>query len=336
MSFSIFKDKLKGLLNKIQSNPILDAGTKSVLNDIPFIGTFLLNLYENSADSTEEKTKQILRILSNLNKMNEKTIKQLSTKLEENQDQILENTNSLNLIQEDTSRISVTLEKLSSNEEKRFQDIKIEFTELRLHITDQTGQIIDKIDEMSLKVTEQIESKIDEAVKKLQNVIHSAPTTITKSNQNSLLHSEGFSEARELVTVLLNDPRFPDHKRTFNTIRTTVTIFSDDELRQILLYSGAIRFGTDLNELWGLATKTISLSKFSQQDLDIVYDDMKNNPEKVPEHSLKIILKDSKFPQGIRSFTQIQKYFKGFSEKQLRIFLLKIQAHGMSNDKFKL
>ena len=335
MNIAILKNKANDVLNRIRSNPVADAGVRSLLEEIPIVGTFLLNLYDNSSDSDQEKIEQIKKILSNFEKMNEKSIRELSEKIDENRDRILENSKSLNILKDDTTRIVYSLEKLATDENKRFEDVKIEFKELRFHVIDQMGHIMDKVDDMFIKQTEHIDSRLEELSSKLENIRSSSIATSIPQT-GDLLVQEGFSEAREMAIEALSDPRFTEGKRTFEMLRIVIPFFSAETLRKILIYSGAIKFGSPTKELWGLATRTINLSKFSQQEIEQMNEDLKNNPERVAQNSMKIVFKDPRFPQGIRSLEQIMKYFTGFSERETQNILLKIHARGLRNNMFKL
>lgn len=60
--------------------------------------------------------------------------------------------------------------------------------------------------------------------------------------------------AEEAAKALLENERW--QKRRFEEIKKRLGGFGDDELRMILVRSGAVRFeGGDGNELWGLITR---------------------------------------------------------------------------------
>jgi hypothetical protein len=63
--------------------------------------------------------------------------------------------------------------------------------------------------------------------------------------------------ADNAVTQLLKSPNW--EKRTFAEIKRRIGGFEDDELRQILVRCGAIRFGEEGEpELWGLISRNPS------------------------------------------------------------------------------
>jgi hypothetical protein len=60
--------------------------------------------------------------------------------------------------------------------------------------------------------------------------------------------------AEQAVRKLLQSPRW--RQRSFSEIRKRIGGFADDELRKILVRSGAVKFeGQDDKELWGLIDK---------------------------------------------------------------------------------
>lgn len=66
---------------------------------------------------------------------------------------------------------------------------------------------------------------------------------------------ERTNEAAEAVVLeLLRDKRFP--MRKFTTIKSRLGGLSDDQIRQVLLRVGAVKFkGEDEVELWGLKSR---------------------------------------------------------------------------------
>ena len=60
--------------------------------------------------------------------------------------------------------------------------------------------------------------------------------------------------AEQAVITLLQHKRW--RRRTFKSIKTTVGGFGDDELRQLLVRAGALRFTHDgQTEVWGLLSR---------------------------------------------------------------------------------
>lgn len=63
--------------------------------------------------------------------------------------------------------------------------------------------------------------------------------------------------AEKLIRSLLEQPDWS--KRSFDTIASKVGGFNGDDLRQLLVRAGAVRFySPDGKELWGLLSKNIS------------------------------------------------------------------------------
>ena len=63
-------------------------------------------------------------------------------------------------------------------------------------------------------------------------------------------------QAEEVAKMFLDDSRWK--QRSFKQIKHHLGGFDDDELRQILVRAGAVRFGIEGdNELWGLITRNL-------------------------------------------------------------------------------
>ena len=60
-------------------------------------------------------------------------------------------------------------------------------------------------------------------------------------------------QAEEVVKMFLEDPRW--EQRSFSQIKHHVGGFEDNELRQILVRAGALRFGKSGEERWGLISR---------------------------------------------------------------------------------
>lgn len=81
-------------------------------------------------------------------------------------------------------------------------------------------------------------------------------TILTINFQKEKLKREFLTEykSEDLARKLLNHPNF--RLRTFATIQHHIGGFEDNELRQILVRAGAVRFkDTENTEIWGLVEK---------------------------------------------------------------------------------
>jgi hypothetical protein len=87
------KNKLKGIVDYIKKKPILDATAKAALSTIPipFVGTFLQNLYEKVDGTEEAKSKVVVETITQLLQLSEMQFDKISKDLKENQDIIIEN-----------------------------------------------------------------------------------------------------------------------------------------------------------------------------------------------------------------------------------------------------
>jgi len=104
------KEKITDTVKIIQVNPVLDSFAKSALVEIPVVGRLLLDLYENSKGTDEEKSQQILRLLRNYEKMSEDNLSKTLRKLEENKEEIINNHDYLEILVADTEIILTKLE----------------------------------------------------------------------------------------------------------------------------------------------------------------------------------------------------------------------------------
>jgi len=70
----IIKEKVTNAITYVQENPVLDAVATSALESIPVAGNILLKMYENSRDTPEDKTEQILQLLKEMEQMNDEKL----------------------------------------------------------------------------------------------------------------------------------------------------------------------------------------------------------------------------------------------------------------------
>ena len=60
-SWSAIRLNMNSAIQYIRKQPVLDAAARSLLEEIPVIGGFLVKIYENTAGSDEDKSKKILQ-----------------------------------------------------------------------------------------------------------------------------------------------------------------------------------------------------------------------------------------------------------------------------------
>jgi len=281
-----------------------------------------------------KKIKQLEKLLENFTKINEDNLKELGNQFEEQKEKLLENNNLLTQLIQETSNINVGLETLSEEGKTGTILIQENIGNLKLELQDSSGQIIQAVYNVGDALSAKIEAQQEQLKNMIQQVLDSNQTRPENQQQtDDVFNKLGFEQVRALVINLLEDPRYPKHRRSFKVIRDSVAAFSDDELRQILIYSGAIRFG-DKIEFWGMALKNIQTSDFSQEELTVIKNDIQNNSKVVPQHIMKIILRDPKFPNRQRSLEKIIHYFTGFPQDKVKMILTLIGARGRGGGKF--
>lgn len=113
--------KVQSALDIVQKNPILDAFATSALESIPVIGGLLVKMYDNSKDSPEDKTDQLVQLLQKMQNMTDNQLENFCRGLEQNKELILENQNYLKQISQDTS---VILSKLDEAKKERRTIVK--------------------------------------------------------------------------------------------------------------------------------------------------------------------------------------------------------------------
>ena len=83
---------------RIQNSSMLNPLARGAIKSIPVVGDILLEIWDNSTDSTKNKSKQILETLTIIEKMNENTFQTFSQTMNDNKDEILKNLDKLNQI----------------------------------------------------------------------------------------------------------------------------------------------------------------------------------------------------------------------------------------------
>jgi len=106
------KTKISSTIKEIQKNPILDAFATSALESIPVIGGLLNKVYENSKDSPEDKTTQLIQILENIQKFDQEEFNKLTEILTQNREVILTNKESLSRLLSITDSIVLRLDQI--------------------------------------------------------------------------------------------------------------------------------------------------------------------------------------------------------------------------------
>ena len=138
------KIKIQNAIEVVQKDPILDAFATSALDNIPVIGNLLVKIYDNSKDSPENKTEQILILLQKMENMHDDELENFCRQLEQNKAIILENQSYLKEISADTSLIINKLDEakkerkiIVSNIQKignNFEKLLEEFEKLKIQV----------------------------------------------------------------------------------------------------------------------------------------------------------------------------------------------------------
>ena len=122
--WSEVKIKIQNAIEVVQKDPILDAFATSALENIPVIGNLLVKIYNNSKDSPENKTEQILILLQKMENMHDNELENFCRQLEQNKVIILENQSYLKEISADTSLIINKLDEAKKERKIIVSDIQ--------------------------------------------------------------------------------------------------------------------------------------------------------------------------------------------------------------------
>ena len=89
------KEKIESVLLTIKTDPLIDSLVKTSLSSIPGIGLFLSVIYDNSIVPPNEKSKQVILLLEDLQRLSEREFENLYDMIIKNEMQLIENTKSL-------------------------------------------------------------------------------------------------------------------------------------------------------------------------------------------------------------------------------------------------
>ena len=133
-----------------------------------------------------------------------------------------------------------------------------------------------------------------------------------------------------LAQVILLHPRY--NQRKFSTICEKMDGFTKNEIRRILVFSGALKFRVGEKEYWGLATKSLDLLGFSSENTPKkIIGMIRTNPERMPFHLISLILEHPLYYR--RSIDAIKQKIGGFSTKEIRLILYEVGAMPFRDDK---
>lgn len=115
-AWNTVKKRIDITLDKIKTTPVLDAAAKTALKSVPYLGEFLVNLYDSTGGSEAEKSQKILQILGRLKSFHAQQFKQLTISLSENREKLSQNSKALDEILAMTSETMERLKMLSEGQ----------------------------------------------------------------------------------------------------------------------------------------------------------------------------------------------------------------------------
>ena len=151
--WSDVKDKVQNALEIVQQNPILDAFATSALESIPVVGSLLVKMYDNSKDSPEDKTEQLLQLLKKMQNMNDSQLENFCRGLDKNKELILKNQIYLKQISQDATIIISKLDEAKKERRtivKDVQRVENKIDKLYEMIEQSKIHVLEKYDESDL------------------------------------------------------------------------------------------------------------------------------------------------------------------------------------------
>ncbi len=97
-SWHIIKQRIELALEKVKATPVLDSAAKTALKSVPYVGEFLINLYESTGGSDQERSRKILEILDKLEKFHVQQFRQLTIMLSDNREMLIHDAKALDNI----------------------------------------------------------------------------------------------------------------------------------------------------------------------------------------------------------------------------------------------
>jgi hypothetical protein len=108
VNWNIVKITLKDILYKVKENPIMDAAVRASISQIPFLGEFLISLYDNAPGEEDEKYEKIKKLIENLSELKQSDLASLYDSINANKQEILKNQKSLNtLLSRSTEMVNI-------------------------------------------------------------------------------------------------------------------------------------------------------------------------------------------------------------------------------------
>lgn len=97
-SWYVVKERIQSALQTVKSSPVLDSAAKTALKSVPYLGDFLVNLYDSTGGSEAERTEKILEILGRLEGFHSQQFKQLTSMLADDREILIRDSQALDKV----------------------------------------------------------------------------------------------------------------------------------------------------------------------------------------------------------------------------------------------
>jgi len=166
--FTTAQKNITGWIKVIKNNPTADLLAKSALPVIPVVGPLLANLYDNAPGTTTDKNNAILKVLENMENMNEDQLKKAFTKLDENKAAIEKNTYKLDDLLTDTKQILV----ITTDTNVRVKSLEAKLDQVLLQLSNI------KSGKKSVEVSSDLKNQLNEITQLSSKIIENDPDII--------------------------------------------------------------------------------------------------------------------------------------------------------------
>jgi hypothetical protein len=142
---------LKSILVKLRGNKILDAAAMALLGSAPPpLGSFLVNLYTSASGSEEDKTKQVIQILDNLQKFSQQQFQVLENVVLKNGEEIKSQTDSLSKLLVISNSVANKMDEVIIIIHQLSEQTKSEADQIRTRITELENKLLEEIDKLGV------------------------------------------------------------------------------------------------------------------------------------------------------------------------------------------
>jgi len=202
----------------IQNSSMLNPLARGAIKSIPIAGEILLEIWDNSADTAEDKSEQILETLTTIERMNENTFQTFCQKMDENRIEILRNRDKLNQILFETSLILDKIEKMDEKVDVVGSDVLKNQNKLDDVLKNQEIILNSLHIEKKISVENIVTKEYDEKIEKLRiekerlsweleksNRKPSINTTLTLREANFFYYAKKIDQAIKLYDIILKE-----------------------------------------------------------------------------------------------------------------------------------